>query len=102
MSTTENPMRVLIDHELAEAAKSLPGNQQAAITCHLVLRFCGPMVGAIRKCPLPNTDGLYQFLTPAQTPDGKRATAEFTFHIDDVAAIAVQREVQESRLFRPS
>jgi hypothetical protein len=102
-----NPLRKVIDGMLIEAAKTTPPGESAAIQCQLVLRFSGPVMGALKRCELTDTDGLYQILAPAMTPDRKQTLAELTFHVDDIVAIGVQRDpspiaqARGSSLFTP-
>lgn len=87
-----NPLHKVIDDHLADAAKSTPEGEFVAVTCQIVLRFSGPVIGALRAHPKYHGDGLYMILAPAQTPDRKPTMVEISFHIDEVVAFGIQRE----------
>lgn len=87
-----NPLHKVIDDQLAEAAKTTPEGEFVAVTCQIVLRFSGPVIGALRAHPTHHGHGLYQILAPAQTPERKPTMVEITFHIDEVVAFGIQRE----------
>jgi hypothetical protein len=87
-----NPFRKVLDHKLAEAAKTIAPTETPAIQCQVVHRHLGVVLGALRAVQIADVEGLYEILTPAKTPDGKQTLAEITIHVDDIVGLGVQRD----------